>query len=60
MTLVSVEHRLASVDEQNVEITVPELLQDLVQIRHVLIAWWRWDDAFVVHRLALEDMVAIH
>lgn len=59
MTLVGVERRPASADEQNVEVAAPEFLQDFVQVGCVSVALWRRDDALIVHRLALEKVISV-
>ena len=59
MVLVGVEHRLTSTYEQDVEVAIAELLQNFVQVRRVLITLRRRDDALVVHRLVMEDMISV-
>ena len=59
MTLVGVEDRLASADEQSVEVAVAERFLDFVQIRRVLVALRRQNDPLIVHRLAMEDVVSV-
>src|SRR4030042_4399733 len=48
MTLVGVEQRLASADEQNGEVAVAELFPDFVPVRRALVALWRRNDPLVV------------
>ena len=59
MTLVGVEQRLTSTDEQDVEVAVAELFQDFFQVRRALVALRRRNDSLVVHRLALEGVVSV-
>ncbi len=56
--LVDIENRRASTDKQDKEVAVSKLFQDFVQVRRVLEAFRHRDHSLVIHRLALEDMIA--